>query len=319
MLLLEKKAPPGNNNSKTAENQMGRPREMESAHLLHALKKSGSPESRPPNQSRSEKKEWRKTWRIPKISRYSLRFERGRPVLRQLEKDIYIRGSTAMDVLLEDDKEGMLEWYADAGGWVKMARRVLCEMLQESLEASVSTEEHDTRLDDLEFIKTAWDLAETQPRGETVDSTAMNIYSRTRQAWGKALHLVEDIRYNRRVGEGRLVHFRDLSIFSFLKDVDVFGIPSAAAKIYVAHLVHAWASPYFPVARKAARETWQALLTVFMTRFYEPAKGVLMDILDRSPNSMMEVCAQNDLKWSSETRMKMQKSHVSRFLNDAGL
>ena len=309
ILLMEKPAS-GSDASKNERRsalqpQAGRPVEMKDSYLMRALQmssddtiyapdrdgsSSSSSSQYPPHYTRRDKKKWRHTWRLPKVSRYSLRIERGKPKIIHLDKETYIDGTSAMNILVEDDSVRLNEWYADASLWIKAAQTTLCNVLEDSLGGSVPKSGDQTAWgNDLDMIRNAWGIS-TEPdmsEGRFL-SSPMKVYNETYMAWSRTLALVEEIRNSRRVGEGKSVRFRDLSIVGWLSGFDAFGVPSTLSKIYLAHIIHTLVAPHWSVVRSAVKEAWEACVIIFLTRFWEPGKDVVLDILNRRKSSMLD-------------------------------
>jgi len=245
--------------------------------------------------SPTDKQKWRSTWRLPKFSRYSIRIERGRPKLIHLGKETYIDGGRALDILMteqaERDTGTVNSWLNDARVWIQQAQMTLCDVLEDTLEGSeVSMTATRTRIrNDLAMIRNAWDRSvPTTAQTDDTQQPVTGVVNSTKLAWGKMLELVDDVPSFRRVGEGRSVALRDLSIVGWLSEWDAFGIPSALLKIYLAYLLHTFISPHWPEICKIVKEAWESFVIFFMTHFWEPAKDVLKDVLNRETSSMLD-------------------------------
>ncbi|CAB9496906.1 expressed unknown protein [Seminavis robusta] len=296
MLLIEKQQ---HDNPQEAP---GRPKELQDIHLLRALRRSkrvsaiyGSTANHP-WANRKQKRKWRSTWRLPKLSRYAVRIEKGWITIRHLEKDTFIDGGSATNVLMLDDPESLKEWQEDAQNWIQTSKKTLCDVLNETLMTSVESNNGDETspfVHDVNLLREAWELypkTETPARGPIEDSEvmAMTMYNYTLLAWGRALHVVDDVKDFRRMGEGRTMGLKEFTIVGLLNEFDFFGIPSAMAKVYLAYCLHDWIAPHWPVILAFLREAWQTFVIFFMTRFFEPAKGVLLSLLSPGEKSMLE-------------------------------
>lgn len=321
VLLLERKHPPQEGNKVNCK-AGGRPPEMSDGYLLQALRRSRSevwgksqvpseiivennPQTSPQSLSTVQAmKKWRSTWRLPKLSRYAIRIEKGWFKILKLEKDTFIGGPSATEVLMEDPH--LAEWYADADSWIRQAKETLCDVLEETLDASVSERDYappssaslsssfrisDNPAQDIEWIRDAWVLgADNKGAGidTSTDQLPLMVYNCTRQSWKLAMHLVEEARYARRVGEGRNLRFQDLSFVGWLSGFDLFGVPTVLARVYVAFLLHSWIAPRWPMIVAFVKEAWKTMVTIFLTRFWEPGRDVIMDILNREKSSMLD-------------------------------
>lgn len=306
VLLFEK--PTGKvDNSKPSQNQafQGRPIEMPDKYILRALQESQDEKSNSPGSdnntvsdqyyshyTRRDKQKWRRTWRLPKFSRYSLRFERGLPKLIHLGKETFINGNSAIEILVVEENETLCVWYNDAGIWIREAQAALCDVLEDTLEGSVPKKlprasQKEAARNDLTAVRDAWNICGPKTR-PSEDTQPMEVANSTKLAWGKLLALVEDVRSFRRIGEGRSVALRDLSIVGWLSGFDAFGLPSALLKIYSAHLLHTLVFPYWPEIQSVLKEAWEACVTIFFARFWEPGKDVLNDILNREKSTTLD-------------------------------
>ena len=339
VLLMEKPAASSdaskNERRSALEPQVGRPVEMKDSYLMRALQMSsddtiytpdndgsgnGSSSSQyPPHYTRRDKKKWRHTWRLPKVSRYSLRIERGKPKIIHLDKETYIDGTSAMNILVEDDSGRLDEWYTDASLWIKEAQATLCDVLEDSLEGSVpKSGDQTTWGNDLDMIRNAWGIGAEPGVGEgRFLSSPMKVYNDTYMAWSRVLALVEEIRDSRRVGEGKSVRFRDLSIVGWLSGFDAFAVPSTLLKIYLAHIIHTLVAPHWPVVRSAVKEAWEACVIIFVTRFWEPGKDVVLDILNRRKSSMLDDFNLRNEEHSLDVMLKDMKLGDGTELNRA--
>jgi len=133
-----------------------RPPDLDDKALLDALAKSSrvnqtAPEDVANGQMKSSKRRWGPgslVRAIPKVSKYSLRFNaegRGRLTLRVYDGETTIRSDVAWNELLQNKQVDPREWIEQAHDWTEEARRVLCNVLRESVENSVSDIEQATK------------------------------------------------------------------------------------------------------------------------------------------------------------------------------
>lgn len=139
---------------------IARPPDMSDQALLDTLAKSSKEDQAASANGKSTKARKRKTWgpdllarAIPRVSKYSLRFNaegKGRLTLRVYDGETTIRSDVAWNELLHNEQVDPREWIEQAHDWTEMARRVLCDVLREAVNTSISDNEDAKR--DLDVI-----------------------------------------------------------------------------------------------------------------------------------------------------------------------
>jgi len=123
-----------------------RPANMNDKALLDALAKSSKANQTAPEEVVNGQMKPPKTLAraTPRVSKYSLRFNaegRGRLTLRVYNGETTICSDVALNELLHNEQVDPREWIEQAHDWTEEAHRVLCNMLRESVENSMSDNE----------------------------------------------------------------------------------------------------------------------------------------------------------------------------------
>lgn len=257
-----------------------RPPDMDDKALLNALAKSSKA-----NQEAAEeenlangqtKPAMAKRWSakslaraIPKVSKYSLRFNaegRGRLSLRVYDGATNIRSDVAQNELLRNMDCNPRQWIDRAHDWTENARRVLCDVLRESVETSVS--EYEQANNNLDVI----DKWCTYDCGNCADLD---------KQWMAILNLVDNLDSLRRVGEGKELSITDSGIKVWTERLDVFGIPSSLALVGVAKVLHNYLLPYWPKFKSGARKGLTIAWDIFKSRFWKPFYGIVDGLMSK--------------------------------------
>lgn len=123
---------------------MRRPSDMDDKALLDAIAKSSKVNKTASEEQKPRRKIWGRDFfrrAIPRVSKYSLRFNaegRGRITLRVYDGETTIRSDVAWNELLENGEVDPREWIEEAHDWTEEARTILCDVLRESVETSIS-------------------------------------------------------------------------------------------------------------------------------------------------------------------------------------
>ena len=206
---------------------------------------------------------------IPKVSKYSLRFNaegRGRLTLRVYDGATNIRSEVAQNELLHNMDCDPREWIERAHDWTENARRVLCDVLRESVETSVSENEQAKK--NLDVI----DKWCTYDCGNCADLD---------KQWMAILNLVDNLDSLRRVGEGKELSITDSGIKVWTERLDVFGIPSSLALVGVAKVLHNYLLPYWPQFKTGARKGLTIAWDIVKSRFWKPFYGIIQGLMSK--------------------------------------
>ena len=251
---------------------MERPDDMDDKTLLDALAKShkaNAPETFS-NGQKPSKKMWgphRLARALPKVSKYSLRYNaegKGKLSFRVYDGETTIRSDVAWDEVMRNDRINPREWIEQAHDWTEQARTVLCNVLRESVETSVS---------DNKQVKQNWDVIEkwcTYDSGMDLD-----------KQWLAILTLVDNLDGLRRLGEGREIGITDSGIRLWTERVDIFGIPSSLAAVGVAKVLHNYFLPYWPKFKRGAIKTFEISWAIAKTRFWQPFYNIVQGLMNK--------------------------------------
>lgn len=141
---------------------------------------------------------------LSNISKYSLRWNaegKGRLSVRKLAAT-GLRGSPALTALMEASSTNEA-WLSQAEDWTLKARRVICQVVMDSLKTSAP---------DVSY--TEEDFADLQPwcEGKTVDDADTG-----KKRWIRVISYVDNLSSWRRIGEGKVVRIADSALVGFTR------------------------------------------------------------------------------------------------------
>lgn len=284
-----------------------RPDDMGESYLLEALKQSENARALEREEQTAHQASLRRSrltaltnvtkWQLPKledISRYSIRWRAegvGSLQIRRLDGDTQVHGESALHVLTQDISRD--SWMNDARAWSTQARRVLCNVVRESLQGSVAT----GNLDEVDFavLEQQWCTQKYHPN---VDVPLQ---------WIKILRYVDNMPSWRRVGEGKVVRLKDAALVHWTKRLDLLGIPSTMAWIAASQYVHEKIRPYFPTLKRDMMHVFDKTVEILQTRVWVPVKGIYDDIMNKNQGIF------------SAFGLEVEQTSLDHMLRDMGL
>jgi nuclear-control-of-ATPase protein 2 len=223
------------------------------------------------------------SWTFPPkthISNFALRYNadgRGKFSFQTYENSINIGGTSASKVLMEDFVNTQQPWLNKAQMWALQARGIIFDTIKDALETSVQPTEAQEQ--ELASYQSSW-------RTLHYDANAPPSESIERQ-WTFLYEMARDINRLRRVGDGKSLKLKEANFIHWLQQWDLMGLPSAALKIYLASLAHDKLSPYFPKFKAIIGETWETVDEIFITRFWNPFKELIDELMNRETDKLM--------------------------------
>jgi len=91
----------------------------------------------------------------------------------------------------------------------------------------------------------------------------------------------------RRLGEGRTIRLKDSSYFQWLQQWNLFGLPSAVAKIWLAQIVHQFMFPRWAKLKDLTKKSAALLIEILQVRFYYPSRDLFKEIMHRGPSMLL--------------------------------
>ena len=216
------------------------------------------------------------------------RRQQGRRHLPQEDPLFLLSPNAAREALTQTHSE---QWMHDARQWSQQARQVLQETVTQSLEGSVDTAEYTVRDWESVFVQTCPGLPYSAPDDGS---------------WQVFLQYVNALSTWRRVGEGKLVRLSDAKIVDWSRRLDVMGIPSYAASVWTASLLHRWIHPRWPQLRQQGLEVARTALDIWKARVWEPLVGLIDEIMNKSKGIM------------SALALEQEQSSLDHMLRDMG-
>ena len=246
---------------------MIRPPEMEEKYLIQALKDTELKDHT------LEKQRNHVSWSLPRLSKYSIRWNpygKKSPIsVRKLE-DSTIDSKSAQGIIMSDETRD--DWVKSATNWSEDARKLVCEIIHETLDGSSSTEEYNEV--DFQSIAKEWGSISYGPDTNVV------------LMWTKALMYAQNIARFRRVGEGTVLRLRDVLDVDWPRKLNVFGIPRVLLYIGAAYIIHGQIVPYWPQAKTEFLRVFWKTLEVVESRVWVPFKGIWDDLMNKEPGLM---------------------------------
>jgi nuclear-control-of-ATPase protein 2 len=231
-------------------------------------------------------------WSWPSFSRFGIRYNpegRGRITFHQYDENLPVSGPGAMDVLFAEDTEEYLEKVRD---WTTTARNTLCGIVRDIHSSSIKTTEE---AESLRNFEKSWYIGDFQDLNGIEDD------------WMFIFENVRDLSTLRRLGEGTTIRLRDTTFFHWIRQWDLVGIPSAALHIGVAFLVHkqlAKSDLNWLKMREGVVEGVTAGFGIFRKNFWDPIYGLVMEIMNRGRNNLLQGIAADDEAQSLDNMLR---------------
>jgi nuclear-control-of-ATPase protein 2 len=230
-------------------------------------------------------------WTLPKVSKFSFRFNsdgRGRFTFHKYEESLIVGGQGALKVLLEEEDTD--EWLEKARNWSLMARGMLCNTLESSLDQSIQTSQGTETA--LNKLKESWCVSNYD------DSESIQ------GEWTTIFELIRDLHQLRLVGEGKKVRLKDSNIINWARQWDLLGIPSAALHIGLAHVAHKWLLVHWPTIRNEGKEAFDLAYGIFQRKFWIPVSDVVNNILNRGQGGLLQGISVKDEELSLDNMLR---------------
>ena len=168
---------------------------------------------------------------------------------------------------------GTDEWLRDANFWLANARAALCDIVRESYEKCIQS--------------TIGSDKDIQMIGSWCDSGYSSHPVILQAVWMPMYRLVRDIHRWRRLGEGRTIRLKDSTYFQWLQQWNLFGLPSAVAKIWLAQIVHQFMFPRWAKLKDLTKKSAALLIEILQVRFYNPSRDLFKEIMHRGPSMLL--------------------------------
>jgi nuclear-control-of-ATPase protein 2 len=251
-----------------------RPDDVRESALLDALKATeqtglASSKSKSPEESKKSFRQKITRWKPPPLSVMILKrkADGGRTLLsiRKLDPEgNRLEGNSASSALLSDpDQTG---WLEEARSWTLEARTILCDVVQTSLKESAATAD----FDEDEFARSTGKWCS----GGSDDSAVGQ--------WTTVFRYIDRLPSWQRIFEPKKIRLP----LDWLRRWDAFGIPSSLFAVWLACKIHTVALPYWPRFKKEGIESFQKGREIFQTRVWVPFKGIVEEIMNKSPSFM---------------------------------
>ena len=239
------------------------------------------------------KKEPKKSkWTLPEVRKFSFRFNsdgRRRLSFQTYEDSLAVGGQGALQVLLgEEDAD---EWLENARNWSLMAREMLCDTVESSLDQSIQTSQGAAETA-LNKLKESW-CASNYDYSESIQGE-----------WTTIFEMIRDLHQLRRVGEGKKVRLKDANIIQWARQWDLLGIPSAALHIGLANVVHKWLLVHWPTIRVEGKEAFDLAYGIFKRKFWIPVSDVINNILNRGQGGLLQGISVKDEELSLDNMLR---------------
>jgi nuclear-control-of-ATPase protein 2 len=231
-------------------------------------------------------------WSLPEVSKFSFRFNsdgRRRFTFHTYEESSTAGGQGALQVLLEE--EDTEEWLEKARNWSFMAREMLCDIVESSLDQSIKTSQGAAETA-LNKLKGSW-CATSYDDSESIEGE-----------WTTIFEMIRDLHRLRRVGEGKTVRLKDANVIHWARQWDLLGIPSAVLKIGLAHVAHKWLLGHWPTIRDDGKEAFDMANGIFKRKFWIPVRDVINDILNRGQAGLLQGISVKDEELSLDNMLR---------------
>jgi nuclear control of ATPase protein 2 len=268
-----------------------RPADMNDKALLESLSRSNKANATNVEEPIHHKREHvKKSWKtralekvMPKVSKYSLRYNaegKGRLSFRVYDGETVIRSDVSWEILLRSDDFDPRQWMEEARDWTEEARRGLCRILKESVEASIFDDKEARQ--NLDVIE-KWCTYDCGTSDDLV------------KQWRAILDLAYSLD-QRRVSEGREINIADSGLRIWTDRIDLFGIPSSLVAVGLAKLAHVYLAPYWPKFKLAAKRILNIAWRIFKNRFWEPFYGIVQGLINKDSGVLAAFDVQNEEK-----------------------
>lgn len=197
-------------------------------------------------------------------------------------------------------------WNQEAQVWTSSARQTLCQIVKETVAASIET--HPTvqgTNESLFSIEKEW--CDQRPHAQR-NSTIIPNEVKYEQNWKRLVQYVDNLSKMRRTGEGQEIRFKDaFGTMYWLKKLDIFGIPSSLVTVAIAFKIYDRShEPYWMNVQKEVFIGYWKLLEIIYARFWIPLVGIYDDIMNKSPSMM------------SAFGLDVEEESLDRMLKDLG-
>lgn len=189
-----------------------------------------------------------------------------------------VGGKGALQVLLAD--RGSEEWMEQARQWTSKARRVLQEVIKESIMENKKPTAEEQRI--LARIQ-SWTVSDFECNEGTI-----------RDQWDTIFERVENIHKDSRLGEGEKVRLRQTSLYHWFQEWDLLGLPSTLACILLAYLANQWFEKNWAVIRKIWHETFVISIDLFKQHLFIPIKDLVVDVMSREKSSLTGIALKDE-------------------------
>ena len=222
---------------------------------------------------------------MPSVGKFSLRYNtdgRGKFRIYSYEESMTVGGEGALKVLLEADKDNpemATEWIQEAKEWICDARRVLYEVVNDSIIESMQPTQNEEQK--LQRIK-SWTIGEYDLQ---INAGLDDIGNQ----WQTIYELIRDIHTYSRLGEGQKLRLKETNLYIWFRQYDLLGLPSALLNIFLAKVANQWfvEKLNWSLIYRTWRESYDLSIEIFKQRFYEPIKELVDDIMNREKNSLL--------------------------------
>ena len=224
-------------------------------------------------------------WSLPAMGKFSFRYNtdgRGKFRIYSYEESMTVGGEGALKVLVQDNEGITKEWIDEAREWTYNARRVLYEVVKDSIIESMQPTQHEE--EQLASIE-SWTVGE-------FDTTSTNNgnngdLDEIHNQWNTIYELIRDIHNYSRLGEGQKLRLKDTNLYIWFRQWDLLGLPSAFLNIFLARLANRWLEKNWATVKAVWRETFDISTDIMKQRFYDPIKDLVDDVMNHEKNSLL--------------------------------
>jgi ATP synthase regulation protein NCA2 len=232
--------------------------------------------------------------------------------------DITISPSVAIRMLLtlassgnqllttSDNPRSSRQWIKEADMYTSSARQILGQVVLETFAASLETvKTYDDTKESLHRLQTEW--YDQRPYSKSLATIVPN-ETNYEHNWHRMVRHIEILSTMRRIGEGQEIRLKEaLGMIHWLKQVDVFGIPSSLLAIVIARWIYNRScEPYWKNLKNEVYIIFAKLVEIIITRFWIPLVGIYNDIMNKGPSMM------------SAFGLDVEEKSLDRMLQDLG-
>lgn len=186
-----------------------------------------------------------------------------------------IRGTSALSCLLSNPSQ-QDAWMTTSREWTARARHVLCDVVRDTLTNSFPKR---GGFNEADFEYWAHIYCNQLPRQKADTGSAMTCLA-------KLIEYVDSLSSWRRVGEGKELRLGDTFLADWTRRLDILGIPSSAAFLWVATFIHELVRPLWPGFRKDIIDLFRTAREIIDVRLIIPLRDIAADILNKNQGMM---------------------------------